>query len=152
MTMKRYEAGLRKCHILLVEDHDQTARTVQRALCTWLEVRCVPTRTLVEAKRQFDAAATRGDPFDLVICDLVLPDGSGLQLPRMLGLAGAVSAINARAQLIAVSGMIASGDRTTSLEAGFDAHLRKPFSLEELTDTVRALLSRTDCVPDAVSA
>jgi CheY-like chemotaxis protein len=64
-------------------------------------------------------------PFDLVISDLGLPDGSGIdlmeQLTRDYGLRG-----------IALSGYGMATDRARTAEVGFLAHLVKPVDFDEL--------------------
>jgi CheY-like chemotaxis protein len=78
-------------------------------------------------------AAVRGDGvFDLVVSDLGLPDGSGIDLMRELsarhGLRG-----------IALSGYGMEEDVRQSLEAGFERHLTKPVSLPQLQATLREI-------------
>ena len=64
-------------------------------------------------------------PFDLVISDLGLPDGSGIDLMRQLtkdyGLRG-----------IALSGYGMAADRAKTEQAGFLAHLVKPVDFDQL--------------------
>ena len=67
--------------------------------------------------------------FDLVISDLALPDGSGLQLMAQLrtihGLTG-----------IALSGYDTEEDLRRSHEVGFFTHLRKPVDFAQLRQTI----------------
>lgn len=136
---------LRDCRILIVEDHADTARVLQRAVTDWIGVRCSVADCVSEAKRQFDAARAADDDFHVVICDLMLPGGSGLQLPVLLR--GGVKGPRAErhTQFIAVSAMAAMDDEERSLAAGFDAHLRKPFTFEALAAVVNRLLDRSSC-------
>ena len=71
--------------------------------------------------------------FDLVICDIGLPDGSGLDLMRHLGDAHALTGI-------ALSGFGTQDDLAASRQAGFAVHLTKPVDLEVLRATVAELL------------
>ena len=115
---------LRSLRILLVEDHADTARIMRRLLAAeGHEVR--PAATLAAA---LELAASH--PFDLLLSDLNLPDGSGLDLLRKLreqgtGLIG-----------IAMSGYGQEQDVARSLAAGFEAHLTKPVSAEGLLATI----------------
>jgi CheY-like chemotaxis protein len=119
--------------ILLVEDHEGVAKACRRLLTSHGHfVVCVPS---------LDAATTMGErvTFDLAICDLSLPDGSGIELlPRMrssfarLGSKGEVPAI-------AISGSVYEEDVARSLQAGFAAHLAKPFDEDSLLAAVRAV-------------
>ncbi|HTO77467.1 MAG TPA: MASE1 domain-containing protein [Thermoanaerobaculia bacterium] len=105
--------------ILLVEDHPDSARAAADLLRE-LSYRVVVAANVAEA---LEASAV--EPFDLVLSDLGLPDGSGLDLMQTLhqrhGLRG-----------IAISGYGMEEDRRASQEAGFVDHLVKPISFERL--------------------
>lgn len=79
-------------------------------------------------------------PPDLVITDLELPDGDGLDLVR------AARGTSATSGIIVVSGRSSSGAREDAIAAGASAFVDKPFSTDALRDLVRALLDhpRTD--------
>ena len=71
--------------------------------------------------------------FHLIISDIGLPDGSGLDLLQHIGTKRAVPAI-------ALSGYGMKADINASEAAGFREHLTKPVDWEELRDAVRRLL------------
>jgi two-component system copper resistance phosphate regulon response regulator CusR len=74
--------------------------------------------------------------FDLILLDLRLPDGSGLELlSRWRGEGAAVPVLI----LTAKDGI---GDRVLGLDAGADDYLTKPFAFEELLARIRCLLRR----------
>ena len=116
--------------ILLVEDHADTARIMQRLLrgfhydVEW-------GGTIAAALKLAESSA----PFDLVVSDLGLPDGSGLDLMRELrdryGLTG-----------IALSGYGMEEDVRQSREAGFVEHLTKPVNLQALKTTIDTVMAR----------
>jgi PAS domain S-box-containing protein len=116
-------SGERPLSILLVEDHADTADAVADLL------RDLGHRVEV-AGSVAAALAAAGPRIDLVISDLGLPDGSGLDLMRALkashGLRG-----------IALSGYGTEEDRRQSEAAGFTAHLTKPVSLDTLLAEIR---------------
>jgi CheY-like chemotaxis protein len=121
----------RPVRLLLVEDHADTAAILSRLLRrTGYEV--VSAATL-EAARQMAAAEMAGAGVDLVLSDLGLPDGSGLDLMRELssqyGLRG-----------IALSGFGMDADIAQSLAAGFSRHLIKPINVGVLRETIAELL------------
>jgi two-component system, OmpR family, response regulator len=81
-------------------------------------------------------AALAGEPIDLIVLDLGLPDGDGLALCRQLraeGHDGAIIMVTARDSAI---------DRVLGLELGADDYLTKPFEPRELSARVRNLLRR----------
>jgi len=122
--------------VLLVEDHADTRRLMQRVLH---DAGClvVAAATMTEA---LTAAAARD--FDLLISDIGLPDGSGIELLQRLRNAK-------RAPLaIALSGYGMEDDIRRSTDAGFACHLTKPVNLRILSESVRQLLS-ADASPAA---
>jgi len=85
--------------------------------------------TLAEAM-----AAINTHTFDLLLCDLGLPDGSGLDLVRALSLR------SPKLPAIALSGYGMPDDVRKSLEAGFLAHLSKPVAVERVWATIHQVL------------
>ena len=79
--------------------------------------------------------AIESSPPDLVLLDLMLPDGDGLELCRRLR---AVSAV----PVIMVTARGDTTDRIVGLELGADDYLAKPFDPRELLARVRAVLRR----------
>jgi two-component system response regulator ResD len=80
-------------------------------------------------------AAVRREPIDLIVLDLGLPDGSGLDLLRTLRSTSDVP-------IIIVTGRSEEADRVVGLELGADDYLVKPFSQRELAARIRAVLRR----------
>jgi CheY-like chemotaxis protein len=114
--------------ILLVEDHEQTGKALRRLLANLgyaVEWRASVADALQAAGRE---------PFDLVLSDIGLPDGSGLELMRELrsrhGLSG-----------IALSGYGMEQDLASSAAAGFLEHLVKPISRDLLGAALRRHLT-----------
>ena len=112
--------------ILLVEDHSPSLQ-VLATLLGRSGYQVNPVTNVTEALAQ---AATQ--PFDLVISDLGLPDGTGLQLMEKLrsqhGLRG-----------IALTGYGMEEDILRAREAGFIAHLIKPVQIAELRRILASL-------------
>ncbi|HWL54065.1 MAG TPA: response regulator [Chthoniobacteraceae bacterium] len=123
-------AGERATHILLVEDHLDTSRALQRLL-TRRGHRVTPAHDVRSALK---LAATSG-PFDLLISDLGLPDGSGLDLIRQMLKIQPVRGI-------ALTGFGMDDDVNQSQEAGFDLHLIKPVDMAVLESAISDLVSR----------
>jgi len=114
--------------ILLVEDHQDTSAALEKLLVR--RGHLVATAHNVRSAMEI---ATR-NPFDLLISDIALPDGSGTELITYLR---AISDIPG----IAISGFGMNGDIERSLKAGFAAHLVKPVKVEKLEEAIaRAVL------------
>jgi CheY-like chemotaxis protein len=85
-----------------------------------------------EAASTFDEAIDRLDqPWDVVLTDLSLPGGSGLDIGRR-----ARGLERPPQRLIAFTGYGSPDDVSVSREAGFDAHLVKPLDLESLLKAI----------------
>ncbi len=82
---------------------------------------------------------------DVVLLDLMLPDGSGLDLCRQIR-EGAPDAASAPG-LIMVTALNEESDRVVGLEMGADDYITKPFSPRELVARVRAVLRRRQGEP-----
>lgn len=74
---------------------------------------------------------------DVLVLDIRLPDGSGLDVLR------AASSPNARVPTIMLTARAEESDRIIGLELGADDYVTKPFSPRELVARVRSLLRRT---------
>ena len=80
----------------------------------------------------------------LVVLDLLLEDGSGLDLlDRVRSADGLASRIDPDLPVIVLSGRSGDVDRVRSFARGADDHLAKPFYYQELLARIRALLRRT---------
>ena len=115
-----------RCEILLVEDHADTAHALARVLKTH-------GHRVRIAQSVAAALAAAAEPFDLLICDIGLPDGSGLDLMVQLRGMRPVRAI-------ALSGFGMDEDLRKSEEAGFLAHLTKPVDLAQLEAAINRLI------------
>lgn len=108
--------------ILLVEDHTDT----RQAIRSCLEMK---GHSVIEAHDVKSALIAAAAPFDLLLCDIGLPDGDGWTLLETLKKERPITAI-------AVSGYCSPKDVARSRAAGFLTHLAKPFSLEEFDATL----------------
>ena len=118
-------------HILVVEDDDRLARTLEAGLAA--------AGYVVEIEHDGEAAWFRGDTetFDAIVLDLGLPSMDGLTVLKRWRNAGRscpVLVLTARGQW---------EERVEGIEAGADDYLVKPFRLEEVVARVRALIRRS---------
>jgi signal transduction histidine kinase len=109
----------RPLRILLVDDHQDTCIALERLL-----VRRGHLVAAAQSVRSAMEAAGR-NPFDLLISDIALPDGTGMELMACLRAMHPIRGI-------AISGFGMNGDIERSLSAGFSEHLVKPIKLEKL--------------------
>lgn len=114
--------------ILLVDDHPDTCSALERLLT----LRGHRVKTAQSVSSALESAGR--DSFDLLISDVGLPDGNGMELFRQL---------RARQPIrgIAISGFGMDTDIGKSLEAGFSEHLVKPVKLEKLEAAIARVMS-----------
>jgi PAS domain S-box-containing protein len=118
----RRQHGRRPRRILLVEDNPDFAESLTLALrAAGYEVE---TAASCQAARTTDLRT-----IDLVVSDLQLPDGEGLDLIQELHEKAAVNAI-------ALSGYATDRDVEASKKAGFSAHFSKPVDVKELLGAI----------------
>jgi DNA-binding response OmpR family regulator len=123
--------------VLVVDDHAETRRLLARNLS--LAAHAVSS---VGSCADAEGALLFGTPFDVVILDVMLPDGSGIDLCDRLRAAGVGTPI----LLLTARGDVKS--RVSGLEAGADDYLAKPFALAELLARVKALGRRGPILRD----
>jgi PAS domain S-box-containing protein len=116
-----------KVRLLLIEDHSDTAR----ALVRLLENRGYTIESVPNVALGLEATA-RGD-FDLLLCDLGLPDGTGIDFIEKVRETDKTPAI-------ALTGFGMQQDVERAQNAGFNAHLTKPVNLQKLEATIWRLL------------
>ena len=81
-------------------------------------------------------AALEASEFDALVLDLMLPDGSGLDLLAQMRAGGD------RTPVLLLTALDEIGDRIRGLDAGADDYLGKPFDLDELGARLRAISRR----------
>ena len=119
--------------IMLMEDD----AALGQGICLALKDSCVQVR-LCQTLAQGRAALEHG-PFDLLILDVNLPDGSGLDLLREVRRTSAVPIILLTANDLEM-------DIVSGLESGADDYITKPFSLAVLRARVNTQLRRSETV------
>jgi two-component system, OmpR family, KDP operon response regulator KdpE len=116
-------------HVLVVDDEPQIVRALKVILRReGFDVSAAETRA-----EALDAVAVR--PPDVMILDLVLPDGTGLDVCREVR-------AWSRLPIIVLSAVGDEREKVRALDAGADDYVTKPFGSDELTARVRAALRR----------
>ncbi len=119
-----------KAKILLVED-DVYLREGLEELLTKEGYEPISAKNCAEAKALF-----KEETFDLIILDVMLPDGSGLDLCSFIRSTGAA------VPLLFLTACDEEFQIVRGLDAGADDYVTKPFRLLELLSRIRALLRR----------
>jgi two-component system KDP operon response regulator KdpE len=125
-------------HVLVVEDEPQIVRALKVILRTaGFDVRSAETK-----REALDAVAVR--PPDVLVLDLVLPDGSGVEICEEVRRWS-------KLPIIVLSAVGDEREKVRALNAGADDYVTKPFGSAELTARIKALLRRAgDAAVDPV--
>jgi CheY-like chemotaxis protein len=130
------ETPIRRARVLVVDDEQLITMAVQRALSLQHEV-----RSFDRAEAAFECVS-QGERFDVILCDLMMPDMSGMELhawvsriapdqaARMVFLTGGIFTTGARAFLAAVP----------------NTHIEKPFDTHRLRLVVNGCLRQHEAV------
>src|SRR5919201_4497913 len=117
-TRASYNSG-KNLRILVVEDHSDTLQALSRLLGHFGHEVSVANG----AKNALNIIESK--EFDVLLCDIALPDGSGYDVIAEAKRKRPVKAV-------ALSGFAATEDIQRGREAGFDFHLAKPVDFHEL--------------------
>jgi DNA-binding response OmpR family regulator len=123
---------------LIVEDQQRLGQFLERGLkeCSYT------AKWVTTCKDALDALAE--ESFDVVILDLGLPDGDGIDMLRRWRASGFNEPV------LILSARDSVQDRIQGLDVGADDYLPKPFSFEELLARVRSLVRRQSSVKQVV--
>src|SRR6202167_4422001 len=117
---------------LLVVDDEPFLRDAVAASLRFLGFEVTTAEPAADALR-----LARDHPFDLVVLDVMLPDGDGFDLVRRLRRDGR------QVPVIFLTARDTQADKVTGLTIGGDDYMTKPFGLEELAARIRTVLRRT---------
>jgi two-component system phosphate regulon response regulator PhoB len=118
--------------ILIIEDEPDIRKTLEYNISReGYEV--VSASSLSEGRQKLESAS-----FSLLLLDLMLPDGSGLDLCRELKQDKSLSAM----PVIILTAKDDEVDKVVGFELGADDYVTKPFSVRELILRVKAVLKR----------
>jgi CheY-like chemotaxis protein len=117
-------------HILVVDDHELNLKLLTRVL--ELEGHSVAAAGTLDAAER----AIAEDPPALIVLDLNLPDGDGLELARRLK----SDPRTGSCAIVACTADAMTEDRERALAAGCDAYVSKPIDTREFAELVASLL------------
>jgi CheY-like chemotaxis protein len=116
--------------VLVIEDH-KDSREMLTAVLRSLQAHVVEARNIEEAEREMQFSRPH-----LIICDMKLPDGTGLDFVKWLR----GQQRGAKTPCIAITGW--DNHFPPSVAHGFDAYMRKPIDLDKFCTVAVALAQR----------
>ncbi|KIH98076.1 alkaline phosphatase [Streptomonospora alba] len=122
---------------LLVVDDEATVRELLSAALRFAGFEVTTAATAADA-----VAAATGEPPDLVLLDIMLPDTDGFDVVRQLREKRSESR-GGPVPILFLTARDQQADKVTGLSLGADDYVTKPFDLEELIARIRAILRRT---------
>jgi two-component system CheB/CheR fusion protein len=117
--------------VLIVDDLEDTLA----ALTALLEFEAATAFTATTAGAALKLLAK--NKIDVIVSDIKLPGMDGYQLIRIIREDSKFAALPA----IAVTGLARPEDAELAIEAGFSAHLSKPYTFDALVETIHHLVS-----------
>lgn len=134
---------LRSAKILVIEDDEFVARTIERSL------RSSDFIVSLANNGERGMHMARQDHPDLVILDVVMPDINGYAVCRAMRSDPSLADL----PILFLTARVKTEDRIAAFVAGGDDYLCKPFNVDELILRVRAILRRTqDSTPCTAEA
>jgi len=133
--------ALTQQRILVVDDNKNQLMSMQRVLRYWQVPHIGLASTGCEALTQLRVAALAGEPYDIAILDLMMPDMDGLDLARMIKADGVLPDMKL---------MMLTGIEEPDLATEMDAWLTKPVGKSEFFNTLMQLLGEQEVVEPAV--
>ncbi len=133
--------------VLLVDALEGTAKIIQDYTSSWgMRNEAVPS--LDEALSALRIASEAGDPFDLAIVELVMPDMAGLEFSRAVNADPVLSKTKLILCTAEDKGRLGEG----ALQAGFSAYLIKPLKQSRLLDCIALVLNASTDAAEATSS
>ena len=124
--------------VLLAEDHDINRMLVEE-MAEALGIELVSVKDGLEAGQAVDDARAAGRPFDLVLMDLQMPRVTGIEATRAIRASG-LSPTDL--PILALTANAFQDDIAAARDAGMQAHLAKPITLEVLQRGLNRWLPR----------
>jgi PAS domain S-box-containing protein len=131
-------ASLQRCRMLIVDDHPLCRQTLEHQL-RGKALACESAEGGVQALDVLRNAAERGEPFDLAILDLQMPDMDGLELARRIKAESPISPT----RLILLTSLGRRGDAKAAQDAGIAAYLTKPIRQSQLYDCLSLVIAHS---------
>ena len=125
-------------HILVVDD-EQSIQEFLRLLLEENGYRVTTAGSVEDGRNQF-----QHDSFDLVLCDIIMPDGNGLDLLRE------IKQQDPRTSVIMMTAYTSTKSAIEAMKRGAYDYISKPFDVEELKVVVQKALEKTELVDENI--
>ena len=121
--------------ILFIEDENRVAQLLKRGLEE-------SGHSVTIAENVSNGLLTfENEPFDIIVSDVMLPDGSGFELCRT------IRERNERIPILMLTALGTTDDKLEGFDSGADDYMVKPFDFRELEARINTLLKRSAVAP-----
>ena len=124
-------AGVVRPRVLVVDDETELLEVINDTVVKRLGCKLISAKTLAQARKVLESQKV-----DLLLTDVNLPDGDGINVCRQIRTVSDVP-------VIAVTARGEAADRVRGLRSGADDYVVKPFAISELLARIDAVLRRT---------
>ena len=123
-------------HRVLIVDDNATNRQIVEKYCAAWGMLCGSAADGTQALQMLRAAGARGEPYDLAILDLQMPEMDGVELAQAISADPPLAAV----RLVMLASLRERGQAEAAEAAGVRAYLTKPVRRAQLFDCLRAAL------------
>jgi two-component system sensor histidine kinase/response regulator len=146
-ALPRPRADLAGLRVLVVDDNATNRAVLGQMLSAW-SMHARAATGGVEGLTAAREAAGRGEPFQVAVVDLNMPDMDGLQLARALRAEPATAGI----RIVLLTSSTQRGEVRQAGEAGIDGYLAKPVRQSQLYDCLALVTGQTSAPGPVVTA
>ena len=125
-------------HRILVVDDNETNREVLTCHLESWRIRCTAVDSAPQGLEELRRAKAEGQPYDLAILDMMMPDMSGLDLAQLVSADSSIS----DCIMMLLTSVSWRGDHAEARRAGISTILHKPLRRSELYNEIATLLGR----------
>jgi two-component system, sensor histidine kinase and response regulator len=135
-VVPRTPSDLRALHVLIVDDNATNRTILNKQITSW-GMRNEEAESAERALERMYAAVDEGDPYDLVILDMQMPETDGMELARIIKADPTLSS----SHLVMLTSVGQRGAGQEAWHAGIAAYLTKPVRQSELHDCIAMVMA-----------
>jgi two-component system, sensor histidine kinase and response regulator len=132
-------ADLRGLRVLVVDDNETNRKIVHEQIISW-GMKNGQADAGQEALKMLCSAAERGEPYDVAVLDIQMPEMDGIELAKKIKADPSISST----KLIMMSSIGRRGESGEARQAGAEAYLTKPVRQSQLYDAIATVTAKPE--------
>ena len=132
-------ADLRGLRVLVVDDNETNRKIVHRQVISW-GMKNGQAEDGQRALKMLHEAAERGEPYDVAILDIHMPEIDGIELAKKIKADPSISST----KLIMMTSVGQRGESSEARQAGAEAYLTKPVRQSQLYDAIATVTAKPE--------